>query len=319
MGICPLTKAKVQLIPLRYGLVDKAELDPAQEVAVPYQLSARPLGIRLLRDGWLYVIESSTGRLSEYRVVDGLISAMLWQGERVTQDVRTQPINTPALIVDRRSTLHVAYAELQWTAKKCSQVLNAASERNHFMQAVDLSQADCEKGGPHLLTRDMAEHWLAEVATERLEAEQKFQGSEAFLPEPERRPYLWEVPEQFAEASINRLTGCIDPQYQDDTLYLVLDDTLGVLRDLANYQDQVVGWIDEWANGGKQPGDNERDYLLACYIESLSQLNEPDISALANAAQTPRSKPCLTIWSACPNPNTARPAERCWSTSTRAG
>ena len=290
LGICPLTKAKVQLIPLRYGLVDKAELDPVQEVAVPYQLSARPLGIRLLRDGWLYVIENSTGRLSEYRVVDGLISAMLWQGERVTQDVRTQPINTPALIVDRRSTLHVAYAELQWTAKKCSQVLNAASERTRFMQAVDLNQADCEKGGPHLLTRDMAEHWLAEVATERLEAEQKFQGSEAFLPESERRPYLWEVPEQFAEASINRLTGCIDPQYHDDTLYLVLDDTLGVLRDLANYQDQVVGWIDEWANGGKQPGDNERDYLLACYIESLSQLNEPDISALANAAQTPALK-----------------------------
>ena len=72
LGICPLTQAKVQVIPLRYGLVDKAELDPAQEVSTPYQLSARPLGIRLLRDGWLYVIEGSTGILSEYRVLDGL-------------------------------------------------------------------------------------------------------------------------------------------------------------------------------------------------------------------------------------------------------
>ena len=45
LGICPLTQAKVQLI---------------------------PLGIRLLRDGWLYVIEGSTGILSEYRVLDGL-------------------------------------------------------------------------------------------------------------------------------------------------------------------------------------------------------------------------------------------------------
>lgn len=41
LGTCPLTNAKVQLIPLRYGLVDNAKLDPAQEVAVPYQLSAR--------------------------------------------------------------------------------------------------------------------------------------------------------------------------------------------------------------------------------------------------------------------------------------
>ena len=117
LGICPLTQAKVQLIPLRYGLVDKAELEPAQEVSTPYQLSARPLGIRLLRDGWLYVIEGSTGILSEYRVLDGLVSAMLWQGEKVTVDQRTQPINTPNLIYDKRSTLHVSYAEAQWTAK----------------------------------------------------------------------------------------------------------------------------------------------------------------------------------------------------------
>ena len=90
LGICPLTQAKVQLI---------------------------PLGIRLLRDGWLYVIEGSTGILSEYRVLDGLVNAMLWQGEKVTVDQRTQPINTPSLIYDKRSTLHVSYAEAQWTAK----------------------------------------------------------------------------------------------------------------------------------------------------------------------------------------------------------
>ena len=293
MGTCPLMKTTVQLIPLRYGIVDNPALDPASEVAMPYSLGARPLGIRLLRDGWLYVIEGSSGTLSEYRIEDGLVSAMLWQGREVFEDDREAPIHEPRLIYAKTSTLYVTYSEVPWTAKKCQQVLSSTFERNHFMQAVDLSKAKCDTGGPHLLTPDMTEHWLAEVATERIEAEQQNpattlaehadttqQRLDAELPEHERLPYLWETPARFAQTSMNRLTGCIHPQYRHDTLYLVLEDTLGVMRDLANYQDHVVGWIDDWSNGGAKPGHNERDYVLACYIESLSQLNAQDVKTL---------------------------------------
>lgn len=295
MGVCPLMKSTVQLVPLRYGLVDNPMLDPSAEVTMPFALSARPLGIRLLRDGWLYVIEGSSGLLSEYRVEDGLVSAMLWQGQAVVEDEREAPIHLPSLIFAKSSTVHVAYAEVQWTAKKCHQVLDDPGERDHFMQAVDLSAVDCETGAPHLLTYDMAEHWLAEAATEQVEAGQHASSLDEqaestrrrmddALPEHERQPYVWERPQRFEHVSMNRLTACIDPHYRDDTLYLVLDDTLGVLRDLANYQDQVIGWIDDWASGGAQKGDNERDYLLACYIESLSQMSESDLSALANTS-----------------------------------
>ena len=293
MGTCPLMKTTVQLIPLRYAIVDNPALDPEGEVAMPYSLGARPLGIRLLRDGWLYVIEGSSCTLSEYRIEDGLVSAMLWQGQAVFDDDREAPIHEPRLIYAKTSTLYVTYSEVPWTAKKCQQVLSSTSERNHFMQAIDLSKATCDTGGPHLLTPDMTEHWLAEVATERIEAEQQNpattlaehtsstqQRLDAELPEHERLPYLWETPARFAQTSMNRLTGCIHPQYRHDTLYLVLEDTLGVMRDLANYQDHVVGWIDDWSNGGAKQGHNERDYVLACYIESLSQLNALDVKTL---------------------------------------
>lgn len=305
MGTCPLMKSKVQLIPLRYGLVDNPALDPSGEIQMPYSLTARPLGIRLLRDGWLYVIESSSGILSEYRIEDGLVSAMLWQGLKVLDDDREEPIQAPHLIYNTSSTLYVTFSEVPWTAKKCQQVLNAPSEREHFMQAVDLSKVDCDTGGRHLLTPDMAEHWLAEVATERREAEQAQattlaahanvtqQRLDAELPEHERQPYLWEAPARFAHVAMNRLTGCIHPQYRHDTLYLVLDDTLGVLRDLANYQDHVVGWIDDWSNGGTKKGNNERDYLLACYIESLSQLNVPHVKTLLSNSIDPAHKALL--------------------------
>ena len=303
MGTCPLMKSTVQLIPLRYGIVDNPALNPAGEIPMPYSLSVRPLGIRLLRDGWLYVIEGSSGTLSEYRIDDGLVSAMLWQGLAVFDDDRDEPIYETNLIFLNTSTLYVAYAEVPWTAKKCQQVLSSPSERNHFMQAVDLSKAECDTGGPHLLTPDMAEQWLAEVATERVEAQQQApattlaehahntqQRLDAKLPEHERQPYLWEQPGRFNQIAMNRLTGCIHSQYRDDVLYLVLDDTLGVLRDLANYQDEVVGWIDDWSNGGSKKGHNERDYLLACYIESLSQLNAPNVHTLLGDSPDPAHK-----------------------------
>ncbi|WPX35474.1 toxin VasX [Pseudomonas sp. CCC3.1] len=306
MGTCPLMKTTVQLIPLRYGMVDNPALDPSGEIPMPYSLGARPLGIRLLRDGWLYVIESRSGTLSEYRIDDGLVSAMLWQGLAVFDDDRDEPIYEPNLIFLKTSTLYVAYTEVPWTAKKCQQVLNSPSERNHFMQAVDLRKANCDTGGPHLLTPDMAEHWLAEVATEKIEAQQQApattlaehaqhtqQRLDIELPEHERKPYLWEKPARFNEISMNRLTGCIHPQYRHDVLYLVLDDTLGVLRDLANYQDEVVGWIDDWSNGGPKKGNNERDYLLACYIESLSQLNAPNVHTLLGDSSDPAQKALL--------------------------
>lgn len=209
LGVCPLRKSTLQLLPLRYGLVDNPALDPCAEIAMPYSLKSRPLGIRLLRDGWLYVIDSGNGELTEYRVYNGVVESMLFQGKEVVEDEREDPINSPTLIFPKTSTLYVGYAEVQWSANKCRQVINDPAERNHFMQAVDLSQADCVKGAKHLLTEPMVERWLAEHATERVEQEQDHLGADASLaehavfserrrlqaelPEHERRPYLWET------------------------------------------------------------------------------------------------------------------------------
>lgn len=323
LGVCPLMKSTVQLLPLRYGLVDNPALDPSAEIAMPYSLKSRPLGIRLLRDGWLYVIDDGNGELTEYRVYNGVVESMLFQGKEVVEDEREDPIKSPTLIFPKTSTLYVGYAEVQWSANKCRQVINDPAERNHFMQAVDLSRADCIKGAKHLLTEPMVDRWLAEHATQQLEYEQdqleanaslaehaafsERRRLQAELPEHERRPYLWENPPRFSYYSIARLKGAIEPQYHFDTLYLVLDDTLGVLRDLANYQDQVAGWVGDWANGGgndgEQEGHNERDYLLACYIESLSQLSDPDVSVLAGATDDPAIKAMFAELENMPEPD----------------
>ena len=321
LGVCPLSKPTLQLVPLRYGLVDNLALDPADALPMPYRLSSRPLGVRLPRDGWLYVIDSDTGVLSEYRLLDGLLTQLLLQGTTVTDDERQTSIGPPHLIVSRHSTLFVTYAETQWTAKQCRQVFNSAEERAHFMQSVHLGMTDCQTGGTHVLTPQMAEQWLAEVATESAAYHQQHLGPNATLaehaayterqrllaevPEHERQPYLWEHPRRFKQMSMGTLASSVAPGYHFDTLYLVLDDTLGVLRDLANYQDEVVGWVTDWANGGAQNGNNERDYLLGCYIESLTWLAESDWQTFAATLDDPATQALLEDFKKLPEPERA--------------
>jgi len=293
-GTCPLRQTKVQLLPLRYGLVEHR--DPSAELRLPYTLQSRPLGIRLLRNGWLYIIDSDTGHLHEYTLVDGQIDALLWQGAEVESDQRRPQSKKPALVFARTSTLHVAYADVQWTAIKCNRMLSSAEERAHLMQAVALTNVNCETGGKDLLTLHQAQRWLAELA------EDDVPRSDSSRPEHERAPYLWEKPKRFREAHIGELLQRVLPQHQHDTVCLVVQDDIGVLADLANYQDAVVGWIDAWTQGGAQRGANERDYLLACYIESLTLLNESDLTGLAEASDDPAIKAMLQELEDLPQP-----------------
>ncbi|MCU1761191.1 hypothetical protein NTD84_15895 [Pseudomonas sp. 14P_8.1_Bac3] len=289
LGACPLRKTHVQLLPLRYGLVE-TPLDPSAALKLPYALTTRPLGIRLLRDGWLYIIDSVSGDLHEYRVLNGLLNALLHKGKQVGGDRRTPIEERPALVFSRRSTLYVTFAEVQWTVAKCAQVLDSQEEREHFMQLVDLGPVNGATGGEHLLTVEQGQQWLAEVATGQVQQGLADPHTATLptvhvsdAPEHEREAYLWETPRRFREAHIGELLGQVRRPYQDDTLFLVVQDDLGVLRDLAHYQDIVVGWLDDWSNAG----NHQRDYLLASYIESLSQLNAEDIDQLAKADDNP--------------------------------
>lgn len=193
LGVCPLRKPKVQLLPLRYGLVER--LDPAAALSLPYQTTSRPMGIRLVRDGWLYVIDNTSGYLHEYRVENGEVSQFVWQGNEASQDHRQGMETQHVLLFSRATTLHIAYSEVQWTAHKCSKMIDSRPDRDHFMQCVDLSSADCVKGGTHLLTYAQAKQWLAEVA----EPPSSIAPSAGFHPQ-EIQDYVWEDTPLFKKA-----------------------------------------------------------------------------------------------------------------------
>lgn len=262
-GTCPLMKNKVQLLPLRYGLVER--LDPSAEITVPYRLKSRPLGMRLLRDGWLYVIDNSTGYLHEYRVEKGQVTKFIWRGKEAAQDKRQGNAAEPRLVFPRGTTLHISYSEVQWTAFKCSQMLRSREERDCFMQIVDLAKADCEKGGTHLLTAKQAEKWLAEVS-EKPASSAPLPGAAA----EEGKDYSWEHQPLFHKTQMGEVKKTLIGDYEHNHLYLVLKDSIGVMRDLAEEQDHVVGWIDKWATEQRK----ELKYVIGSYIETLMVVND---------------------------------------------
>lgn len=254
-GTCPLNSGKVQLLPLRYGLVE--ELEPG--CATPYTLSARPLGIRLMRNGYLYVLDGETNELAEYVLSE--------QGNKVSGG---------KLEYDTDRTLYVCFSEVAWTDAKRAQVLDSEDDRDAFMQAVDLSGANpIDGGGEHLITTAQAEAWVAEFA-EEAEREQPEGGHEQ-----EGEAYHWENDHYYHKSRLGKLLKQHDVEDRDECLCLIVRDDIGVMRDLAMYQDNVVGWHEAWET--ENEGKTKRDYVLGSYIDSLISTNEDQLLTRAQA------------------------------------
>ncbi|KFE51711.1 toxin VasX, partial [Pseudomonas syringae] len=272
-GMCPLMMQTLQLLPVRYGRVE--DLDPSRELPMPYKLQSRPLGFRLIRNGFLYIIDSSTSSLHEYQTQDGSVVALLFKGSEVVANRRTAVIETdPALVFSRSATLHVAFSEVQWTAFKCAQVMKVAAEREYFMQHVSFENVQYGKG-VHLFDDRCMAVWLAECSASW--ADKPGETSTEI-------PYTWEHAPLYRQTILEEFTSQVTAEHKRDFLFLAVRDDVGVMRDLASHQDQVVEQIDRWAQS--QNGEVERDYLLGCYIESITQINDADLSARGKKDRT---------------------------------
>ncbi|MDD1979856.1 hypothetical protein NPS20_26200, partial [Pseudomonas putida] len=149
-------------------------------------------------------------------------------------------------------------------------------ERQRLMQRVDLQSACPLRGGANLLSKPQANKWLAEVAEnaqppDATGASQR-PASKAFPdganPE-ETQPYHWEEQPLFQDTEIEALTSKVLGAYQDDYLFLVLRDDIGVMRDLAAAQLKVADWIDQWSADDTR----QAQYLSGTYIQSLYTVN----------------------------------------------
>ena len=255
---CPLLKT-VHLLPIRYGRVEVAPADT--DPGYPYSLTSRPLGYRLLRHGYLYVLDADTGELHEYLHEDGELTGH----------------NDGKLEYPVSHTLYVAFSELAWTARKKAQVLDDPQERDALLQRIDLASASPLSGGQCLLTPDQAREWVAEFAEDYTP-----EAPEGAHPQ-EGEPYHWENQPYYHKSRFGNL---IKQQSIDDVsncLCLVVRDDVGVMLDLAQHQDDVVGWLESWT----EEGDDERDYFLGTLIESMTLMDEQGLDTLVTRSDHP--------------------------------
>ncbi|KEA64655.1 hypothetical protein ADIMK_1108 [Marinobacterium lacunae] len=206
--------------------------------------------------------------MHEYRVEKGLVSKLLWKDAEVAADIRTHSVGEAKLIFPANTTLYVTYSEVQWTAAKCSQVIGSARDREAFMQRVSLSSINASSGGKDLLTEQQARNVIAEVA----EAEGDNKTNDDVT------PYVWEHTPLYRHVGFEQIRQQAST-HPDDHLYLVLEDDIGVLRDLAAYQDKVVEWIGDWQSDDTR----HQKYVEGCYIESQLDLAPDRIDKLALA------------------------------------
>ncbi|HCS42061.1 MAG TPA: hypothetical protein DIW52_04435, partial [Pseudomonas sp.] len=217
-------------------------------------------------------------------IEQGQISKLLWSSQEVASDSRTASVGDPHLVFVRHHTLYASYSEIQWTAYKCSQVLKDNTERERLMQRIEPAGACPVKGGTDLLSKQQAEKWLAEVAENTPKTDAKgvtLQAPVKALPEganpQERQPYGWEDKPLFQETAIEALTSQVLGPYQNDYLFLVLRDDIGVMRDLASAQLKVADWIEQWSADDA----GQRQYLTGAYIQSLYEVNPTRLEALS--------------------------------------
>ena len=266
---CPLLKT-VHLLPIRYGRVEVAPADT--DPGYPYSLTSRPLGYRLLRHGYLYVLDADAGELHEYLHEDGELTGH----------------NDGKLEYPKQHTLYVCFTDVPLTERKKAQILDSEEERAHFMQEIDLASASPVSGGRHLLTPEQAKQWVAEFAEDYTP-----DAPEDGHPQ-ESESYHWENQPYYHKTRFGKLIKQQAVEDPDDCLCLVLQDDVGVMLDLAQHQDDVVWWLDEWASSGEQRGDTERDYVLGTVIESMTVVDGTAVLGAIQQRSDDQSKAMLT-------------------------
>ncbi|ABI55399.1 toxin VasX [Alkalilimnicola ehrlichii MLHE-1] len=251
-GLCPLTRGELQLVPVRYALVEAPEADRASGTPgfrPVHDGSFRRCGVRPVREGWLYLVHSSTpDELQVFEVKpDG---------------------SGDAIIVEREGSIQVLFSPLALTAVHQSMLLKPAF-RDQVMTRVNVGAYCPGAGTAHLLDPDAladvladdhGEHRATPSAPTEQDGDPLDPGSYAWC-DAEGEHAEWQ------RARAAEIKAAIQGGFQQDSACLVVDDIAGRIKDLAQawacLAEQQGQWVDE----------NAVALFSARTIEGLMSLN----------------------------------------------
>lgn len=271
-GVCPLSQEKIQLLPLRYALVET--LKPDATVVADQPLKRHPIGIRFIRDGYLYLYDVGNQIFYEYSLENGVVKSLLFKGKKVTENIRNGCMGEPTLIFDKTETMQidVSYSEIQWSAEKCNFIIENAEGRSQVMQNIGLWNVNCEHQNQHLITHEKAKKYLAEqndVIAPLTSITPLF--------DTETKAYSWEEKDisNYTKAPISKVSAQLASECKGGNfVYLLVNDYIGMMRDLASEQIQVTKWLKDWSEQGDAIGTNELKFTMGNYIDSTLNVND---------------------------------------------
>lgn len=260
-GSCPLTLADLHLIPVRYAYAE--EHPGLGQLGSRFGTDFRPMGVRTVRDGYLYLFHSSAPDILQEFVVSegGAVEKRLWEGADATKDQRGGISVEPAIIVPRKGSIEVLFSETQLTAKKCSMLIAWQDYRSQVMRMVALDGYCSQSGYDHLLPQETLQTVLVHPGDGKASGEFE--------------PWYWAVESEKGkqEPFSHRLA-----KYEKDHAYLVVDDLTGQVNDLLDAWREVDSKQNDWLT------KEDIRYYPAKFISGLIKLDDETVATFVDAA-----------------------------------
>ncbi len=270
-GSCPLTLAELHLIPVRYAYAEEdpglGQLDPG------FHTDFRPMGIRTVRDGYLYLFHSSAPDILQEFVVTagGAVEKRLWEGDDATKDQREGIPAEQAIIVPREGQIEVLFSETQLTAKKCSMLIAWKDYRRQVMRTVSLAGYCPQSGNAHLLPKGTLETALVHPGDG--------EGNGEF------DAWYWAAESEEGKEGTKEPFAHRLAKYEKDHAYLVVDDLTGQISDLLDAWREVDSRQNDWLT------EEDVRYYPAKFIHGLMKLDDETVASFVDAVLTQVTDP----------------------------
>ncbi|MBD0787092.1 hypothetical protein HUO09_12125 [Vibrio sp. Y2-5] len=268
VGTCPLKKNKLQLIPVRYGLVESKPAHPAVSSKLESKVSFRPVGVRPVESGYLYVIHSQRNDIIYVYEISGKgelkkLDQQYLEGDSSGQEYVYVESKT-GLIVERSGNIEVLFSPTKISPKLQSHLLRSEPLRSKMMQSCNLGEFDCLSGSKHLLPTSALEQNLADCEPRKSDYEEPFQWC-----------WLEEKPETY---QADALLSHVKPEYKQDSAVLVLEDPMGIMTELASCDISINNMEVDWF----EQDNNRAKYFAASQIKLLIEIGEQQFNANTN-------------------------------------
>ncbi|EKO3481969.1 hypothetical protein M0358_002071 [Vibrio fluvialis] len=267
-GTCPLKQSKLQLIPVRYALVESPPHHQAVSSRLKSEVLYRPIGIRPIDSGYLYIIHSRRKDIIYvYNIqADGKVVKLEQQQlEDGNDDQEYVYIESEqGLFVARDGNIEVLFSETKISPKLQSHLLNSESLREKMMQTCNVEAFNCSSGSRHLLPTTALNDNLADCEPDKSNYEEEY-----------RWCWLDEKPQPYQSKD---LLSHIIPEYEKDAAILILEDPIRIMTELSSCNVRLNKIEAEWFS----QDDNRAKYFAASQIKLLIEVGERYFNANTN-------------------------------------